>query len=169
MQEGTHQKQERALWLMEIGYQHLHYLIGVARSDDDLRAGVKGFQSVAVEVIDNRLDGLHRGDAIHQVAICRQLVWIPLLNMQIFLACLRVLDKMHAHVVKALDGAHAGGTHGDDLAIVLDQLFQTAAVNHDVLGVHLMALNLQTLHWLEGAGTHVQGYFHGRCHGHPNP
>lgn len=114
MQEGTHQEKQGALRLMEIGYQHLHYLIGITWSDDDLRAGVKGFQSVAVEIIDDCLDSLHRSDVIHQIAICRQLVWIPLFYMQVLFTCLRMLDEMHAHIVETLDGAHTGGSHGDE-------------------------------------------------------
>ena len=158
MQEGTHQEKQGALRLMEIGYQHLHNLIGITWSDDDLRAGVKGFQSVAVEIIDDCLDSLHRGDAIHQVAICRQLVWIPLVYMQILLACLRMLDEMYSHIVETLDGAHTGGSHGNNLTLVLDELFKTATVNHDIFGVHLMTFYLKTLHWLEGSRSYMKGH-----------
>ena len=157
MQEGTHQEKEGALRLMEIGDQHLHYLIGITRSNDNLRAGMQGFQTVAVEIIDDCLDSLHRSDAIHQIAICRQLVWIPLLYMQILLACLRMLDEMHTHIVETLDGAHTGGSHGDDLALVLNELFQAATMNHDIFGMHLMTFYLQTLHRLEGSRSYMKG------------
>ena len=143
---------------MEIGYQHLHNLIGITRSDDDLCAGMQGFQSVAVEVIDDCLDSLHRSDAIHQIAICRLLVWVPLVHVQLLLACLRMLDEMHSHIIETLDGAYAGGSHGDDLALVLDELFQTAAVNHDIFGVHLMTFYLKTLHRLEGSRSNMKGH-----------
>ena len=158
MQEGTHQEKQGALRLMEIGYQHLHNLIGITWSDDDLRAGVKGFQSVAVEIIDDCLDSLHRSDVIHQIAICRQLVWIPLFYMQVLFTCLRMLDEMHAHIVETLDGAHTGGSHGDDLALVLDELLQTATMNHDIFGMHLMTFYLKTLHRLEGSRSYMKGY-----------
>ena len=37
MEEGTHKKEQRGLWLVEIGYQHLHYLVLKAWGYDNLR------------------------------------------------------------------------------------------------------------------------------------
>ena len=39
LEESTHQEQERTLRLMEIGDQHLHNLILIARSNDNLAIG----------------------------------------------------------------------------------------------------------------------------------
>ena len=69
LEESTHQEQERTLRLMEIGDQHLHNLILIARSNDNLRAGMESFQTVAVQIIDDCLDSLHRSDSIYQIAI----------------------------------------------------------------------------------------------------
>ena len=119
---------------------------------------MKSLQSVAVQVVDDGLDSLHRSDAIHQVAVLGELVWVPLVDVQILLIGIRVLDEMHAHIVEALDGAHAGGAHGDDLALVMDELLQAAAMYHDILRMHLVTLYLQALHWLEGACAHMERY-----------
>lgn len=69
LEESTHQKQERALRLMEIGNQHLHNLILIARSNDNLRAGMESLQAVSVKIIDDCLDSLHRSNSIYQIAI----------------------------------------------------------------------------------------------------
>ena len=69
LEESTHQEQECTLRLMEIGDQHLHNLILIARSNDNLRAGMESLQTVAVKIIDDCLDRLHWSDSIYQIAI----------------------------------------------------------------------------------------------------
>ena len=137
MQECTHQEQEGALWLMEVGNQHLDYLIGVTWRYDNLCAGMKCLQSVSVQVINNRLYCLHRRDTIHQVTILTLLVWIPLVDVQVLLAGIRIADEMNTHIVKALDGTHTRGSHCYYLALMLQEFFQTATMYHDILRVHL--------------------------------
>ena len=159
LEESTHQKQECALRLMEIGDQHLHNLILIARSNDNLRAGMESLQAVAVQIIDDCLDSLHRSDSIYQIAIFRKLVRIPLFYVQIFFICLRMLQQMNAHVIEALDGTNAGCSYGNDPALVLDEFFQTAAMNNNVFRMHLMAFDFKTLHRFECAGSYMQGYF----------
>ena len=41
--EGTHEEQKRGLWLVEVGDEHTDDLVVVARTDDDLGAGVEDF------------------------------------------------------------------------------------------------------------------------------
>ena len=159
LEESTHQKQERTLRLMEIGDQHLHNLILIARSYDNLRAGMESLQAVAVQIIDDCLDSLHRSDSIYQIAIFRKLVRIPLFYVQIFFICLRMLQQMNAHVIEALDGTDAGGSYGNDPALVLDEFFQTAAMNNNIFRMHLMTFDFKTLHRFECAGSYMQGYF----------
>ena len=45
MQEGADQQQESTLWLMEISNQHLHNLIGISWSYNNLCTGMQGLQS----------------------------------------------------------------------------------------------------------------------------
>ena len=46
--EGTHEEQERGLWLVEVGDEHTDDLIVVARTDDDLGAGVEDFETSGI-------------------------------------------------------------------------------------------------------------------------
>ena len=159
LEESTHQEQERTLRLMEIGDQHLHNLILIAWSNDNLRAGMESLQAVAVQIIDDCLDSLHRSDSIYQIAIFRKLVRIPLFYVQIVFISLRMLQQMNTHVIEALDGTDTGGSYGNDPALVLDEFFQTAAMNNNVFRMHLMTFDFKTLHRFECAGSYMQGYF----------
>ena len=68
-----------------------------------------------------------------------------------------VMVCLHAHPVEALQGAHAGGAHGDGLAVVAQQLVDGLAAHADILGVHLVVCYLLALHGLERACTHMEG------------
>ena len=120
---------------------------------------MESLQTVAVKIIDDSLDSLHRSDSIYQIAIFRKLVRIPLVYVQIFFICLRMLQQMNAHVIEALDGTDAGGSYGNDPALVLDEFFQTATMNNNVFRMHLMAFDFKTLHRFECAGSYMKGYF----------
>ena len=84
---------------------------------------MESLQAVAVQIIDDCLDSLHRSDSIYQIAIFRKLVRIPLFYVQIVFICLRMLQQMNAHVIETLDGTDAGGSYGNDPTLVLDEFF----------------------------------------------
>ena len=60
MDEGADQEQKGALRLVEIGDEHLHNLVFIARGDDNLRAAVKYVLMVAVEPVEDVTDGEFR-------------------------------------------------------------------------------------------------------------
>ena len=66
---------------------------------------------------------------------------------------------MNAHIIETLDGTDAGGSYGNDPALVLDEFFQTATMNNNVFRMHLMTFDFKTLHRFESAGSYMQGYF----------
>ena len=70
-----------------------------------------------------------------------------------------MLQQMNAHIIETLDGTDAGGSYGNDPALVLDEFFQTAAMNNNVFRMHLMTFDFKTLHRFESAGSYMQGYF----------
>ena len=54
----------------------------------------------------------------------------------------------------------AGGSYGNDPALVLDEFFQTAAMNNNVFRMHLMAFDFKTLSpVLNVPALCMQGYF----------
>ena len=79
LHKSRNEQQEGALRLVEVGDNLLHDLVFITRGDDDLCAGVQGFHAVAVQVIENFLQGFHG---------CQgrmRFVWHPLLDVQFFL------------------------------------------------------------------------------------
>ena len=53
--EGTHEEQERRLWLMEVRNKHTDDLIVVTRTDDDLSAGMKDLMAPGIHPIGKSL------------------------------------------------------------------------------------------------------------------
>ena len=70
-----------------------------------------------------------------------------------------MLQQMNTHIIETLDGTDAGGSYGNNLALVLDEFFQTTAMNYNIFRMHLMAFDFKTLNRFESAGSYMQGYF----------
>ena len=45
-----YQKQEGTLWLVEVRYHHLYYLVVISRCDYDLRAGLQDVKIMAIHI-----------------------------------------------------------------------------------------------------------------------
>ena len=67
LDKGTHQEQQRRLRLMEIGDQHLYYLVVIAWGNDNLRTAMQRLQPVTVEPVEKSLNrSLHvAGQFLH--------------------------------------------------------------------------------------------------------
>ena len=59
--ESTHKEQERRLRLVEVCDEHADNLIVIARTDDNLCAGVENLQMVSSHPIRQGLKGFFRG------------------------------------------------------------------------------------------------------------
>ena len=55
LHECRYQQQQRALGLMEVRHQHLHYLVLIARGNDNLRRRVQHGLFMTVEPVEERL------------------------------------------------------------------------------------------------------------------
>ena len=55
MNKSTHQEEERGLRLMEVGDEHLYYLIVIAWGDDNLSAGVEDLQVMCIHPVSQGL------------------------------------------------------------------------------------------------------------------
>ena len=60
--KGAHQKEKRALGLVEVGYHTTHNVILVAWSYDDLGAGVEHFLVSLVHIAEQGREGIHCGE-----------------------------------------------------------------------------------------------------------
>lgn len=83
--ESAYQEQQRRLRLMEIGDKSLYNLELIARSNDDLRRGVKGLQSRLVEPGNEggKGSGYILARRIHRAG--RQVVGFPLIDVKLVL------------------------------------------------------------------------------------
>ena len=84
---------------MEVGYQNVYNLVPVTGSNNNLRAGVQGFQAVAVEPGDNVRDGPHGSDAVDETTLCPILVWFPLAYMQLLLRGIGIVLKPYTYII----------------------------------------------------------------------
>ena len=110
---------------------------------------------VAVEIVEQVLQGHHGRDGAlpHSTGL---VVGLPLVHMQLLFGEFGIAAELAAHVVEALEGAHAGGAHGNGTGLMGQQLGNGVAAHADVFGVHLVALYLLALDRLERSGTHVE-------------
>lgn len=96
LHKGRYEQQERALRLMEVGDYGNDDLVVVSRSDDDLCAGVQGFQMVAFQVVEQGLQGLCGGDS---GTLFGSLVGLPLPYVQLFFRGMGISEQGDANVV----------------------------------------------------------------------
>ena len=75
--------------------------------------------------------------------------------MQVGLIDIGLRQHLEAHIIEALQGAHAGGTNGNSLAIVGQQFFEGLTAHADIFGVHLVTFNLFALNRLKRTCTHM--------------
>ena len=61
MNKGADEQQQRRLRLVEVRDEHADDLIVVARTDNDLRTGMKDFEVMGVHPVGQCLQGLFRG------------------------------------------------------------------------------------------------------------
>src|SRR5574344_1682562 len=119
MQEGADQQQESTLWLMEISNQHLHYLIGISWSYNNLCTGMQGFQSILIQIIYDSLNSLHRSNIIYKTTITTIIIRIPLIHMQILFIGLWMFQQMNTHIIKTFNRTNTGSTHSYHLTIMV--------------------------------------------------
>ena len=155
-QEGAHQKQQGALGLMEIRYQHPNNLVFISGCDDDLCTGMKGFQLMGIQIVQQMGESLFNRNACHQFAVSSILVGLPLVHMQRLFRTVRMVVQLHTHVIQTLQCAHAGCSDSYGLAMVLEQSFEGMPVHHHIFAVHLMTGNLFRFHRLKRSGTHMK-------------
>ena len=79
--------------------------------------------------------------------------------MQLLFADVWVLHHLQAHVVKTLQGAHTGGTNGNDLAVVSQQSLQRMTAHGDIFCMHGVFADGIALDRFECSRTHVQRHF----------
>ena len=110
---------------------------------------------VAVEIVEQVLQGLDGRDGAlpHSTGF---VVGLPLVHMQLLFGEFGIAAELAAHVVEALEGAHAGGAHGNGTGLMGKQLGNGLAAHADVFGVHLVTLYLLALDGLERAGAHME-------------
>ena len=85
------------------------------------------------------------------------LIGLPLLHVQLVFVGIGVLLELHSHIIQTLQGAHAGGAHGDGLRLMTDELLDGVPLHTVILRVHAVSFYLLTLHRLERTRTHMQG------------
>ena len=104
---------------------------------------------VPVQVVDDVLKRLLGGDRTG----CG--IGHPLGDGEGLFVGIGVIFQDLANVIQALEGAHAGGAHGDDGAGSVDDVLDHVAWHADELIVHGVVTDVLTLNRLEGARTHV--------------
>jgi len=105
-----------------------------------------------VHPLQQGADGVGAGDGL-----CPTLfVGLPLADMQGGLVDIGVAQGLQTHIIEALKGAHAGGTHGDSLTVVVEQFLQGLPSHGHILCVHGMSSNIGALHRTEGAGSDME-------------
>ena len=82
--KGADKKQQGALGLVEIGDEHVHNVIFVAWSNNDLRAAMERVQLVAVEPCEQMLKGFNSCERGLSFVGC------PLADVKLLLAGIRV-------------------------------------------------------------------------------
>ena len=115
--EGRDQKQQRALGLVEVGYQARDYPHFIRRRYHQGGACLETGEAVLFQIIQNVLQGFGRRQ--------RRVILIgePLLDMERTQGHALFLQH-HTNPIKALQGACAGSTHRDDgLPNLLYQLY----------------------------------------------
>ena len=153
MHEGADQQQQRRLGLMEVGDEHLDYLIVVARGDDNLRRGVEYGLTVTVvprQHVLQRLLGRDGGCA---------LIGFPLTDMQVVSRQRGVVFQLQSHVVEAFEGTYAGGSDGDGLTVVGQQTLDGLTAHGNILRMHGVLADGLALDRTEGARTDMQRNF----------
>ena len=96
MHKCADQQQQGALRLMKVGDEHLHNLIVIARSNDDLRTAMKHVDGMAVKIINDMLLWLLRSEP----GMC--VIRLPLPHMQLLFVGVRVGGQLGSDIVKTL-------------------------------------------------------------------
>ena len=154
--EGRYQQQQRALRLMEVGHHGLDNLVVIPRGNDNLGTGVQGLHPVAVQVVQDGLQGRWGGDAL---LLGGQLIGLPLADVQFFFGGIGMIHQGQSDVIEAFQGAYGSRSDGDGLSLVSQQLHEGLSGDGDILRVHLVAFYFFAFDRFEGAGSHVQGQF----------
>ena len=140
LNKGTNQEQQCGLWLMEISYQHLYYMILVAWGYYNLCAAMQYLELMSVHPIaksSKRFNGAYSSLGI---------VGLPLVYMQFILRGIRILNHFQAHIIKALKRSNTSGTNGYSTAIVSNKLADGITTNRNILSMHLVPLYLFALY-----------------------
>ena len=166
LDEGTHKQEQRGLRLVEVRHQHLHYLVVIAWSDDDLGAAVEHWQVVGIHPRGEGLEAENHGDRhlIRRCACIREpvpmiLVGLPLGDVKLIFGEVGVAKNLQAHIVETFQRTDTRGADGNGLSLMANQFGDGLAAHADILGMHLMAFYLLALHRLERTGSYMQREF----------
>ena len=136
-------------------------MVFVTRSNDDLRGRVEGVQTMLIEIVQNLLQGFDCRQ--RSGSGCSVFVGQPLGDVQIvFCGCALFctsLVQAYAYIIKAFEGANAGGANGDALCSVSQEAFNGSAWHGYPFCVHGVTRYFLTLHRFECACTYVERNF----------
>ena len=99
---------------MEIGDHFPDYFVLISRCDDNLSTAMQRFHFVAVQIIQNLLQGFHWSQFI--------LIFIghPLLYVQFVLGGIRVMVDKDPDILKTFQGAYRSGSYRNGFSIMGD-------------------------------------------------
>ena len=117
-----HQQEQCALRLVEVGNHTANDAILESRRNHQLGTAHICLGVVAVEIVNHILQRFLGAD------FTRCAVRHPLLHGEHFLVGIGVGFEHLPHIVEAFEGAHARRPHGNSLATVPEQLFQSLAL-----------------------------------------
>ena len=95
MYECTYEKQQGALRLMEIGYQHLHNIILITWSYDYLGTGMQSAQPVLVKIRQYVLYCLEGRNGLGYGILVR----LPLAYVEFFLGKVKSFFQLHTYII----------------------------------------------------------------------
>ena len=153
MDKGTNKEQKRRLGLVEISDQHLHYLIGLGGSYDKRRRRMERGELVASHPVEQSLQGLEAADLL--LLAIRLLIRLPLVYVQLLFLDIGITHHLQAHIIKALQRAHASGSHGNSTTAMSQQALDSMTAHSNILGMHCVLANGLALHGLERTGTYM--------------
>ncbi len=144
--KGAYQQKQGRFGLVEVGNQLVYDMERVARLNHNLRLGMERVLPRGVEVVQQRLHGLGRGEGM----LAR--VGRKLRHMQVGLVLLHHL----AQKIQTLEGAHTGGAHGYDMPQIGQNISDGLAWHGDNFGMHGVPVGIVGFDRLERACADMQ-------------
>ena len=93
LDKGTHEQQQCRLRLMEVGDQHLHNLIVIARSNDNLRTRMQYLKTADIHPCGQTSQCLNSRN------ITRVVIGFPLTYVKLFFRQISIPHHLHSHII----------------------------------------------------------------------